>query len=814
MLSSCFGEVNHNSPMKGPDKTPGSWMYEQRAYPLGLNQTAKKNTAKQYKSMITSPQRFNKKWKPVGPINIGGRITDVAMHPTNINILYAGSSVGGLWKSTDNGYNWNLIFDEPGGLSIGNIGLSASNPDVIYLGTGEANASATSGAFFGNGVYKSTDAGLTWTNVGLENSNHIARIVVHPTESDIAYVAATGALYSKNEERGIYKTIDGGNTWDQILFVSDSTSAIDISFSPLSPDTLFAAMWERSRRPEGRNYAGVTSGLYRSTNAGESWQLMTNGIPSNGDSLGRIGVQVSPSDPSLIYATFATHPTTNTFLGIYKSEDSGNTWTGEFNESLSDVYKSFGWFFGNIRVHPITNDPYIVGFRNYIRSEDGLWTPWSSGYHVDQHAYEFHPTTPDFRIFGNDGGIYITQDGGLTIRHIKTLANNQFYECKIHPTLDDTYIAGSQDNGTLMTRGNGIDGYQSINGGDGFVVQYDHVDPRYFYVESQFGNITRLEDTGTNFLRTPISPPISLVERKNWNTPFLTIPNEAGGIIYGGESVLYSNDYGENWQVISSDLTNGSSSSSYATISALAISEVDQNIIVAGTDDGNVHITTDRGLSWDLISEDLPNLTVSSIATHPTNPAIIFVTFSGYRWSDYLPHVLRSEDYGQTWTDISSNLPEMPINELVVDPHFERVYYLATDLGVFVTENAGQLWTILGENMPPVVVNDLDLHDEKRLLLAATFGRSMFTYNLPTSTKTDDDLDNHISLNPNPATDVITLNIQGTVESVSILTMSGQLVAKPEVNNQMIDISILQPDTYILRAVIDSKIFTEKFVKF
>jgi photosystem II stability/assembly factor-like uncharacterized protein len=818
---SCQKEITHTPP-QGSEKAPGSWMYNQRAFPNGINREAKSLALKQYKSMAkSSDSRFDKEWKPVGPINIGGRITDISLHPTDKDIMYAGSSVGGVWKSADRGYEWKLIFEEQGGISIGNVEVSSNDPNTIYVGTGEANGSATSGAFFGNGMYKSTDAGATWDNIGLPKSDHIGRILVHPEDSDIVYVAVAGKLYDKNEERGVYKTINGGDSWEQTFYISDSTAVIDISMSPLEPDVLFAASWERTRFAIGRAYGGITCGVHRSKDGGNNWELMANGLPAPNDSTGRVGISVSPSDPNQIYASYTSDPITNRFSAVYSSSDQGDTWTELNGEELSNIYGSFGWYFGNVRVHPTNPDEaYLMGLNTYKTTDGGdTWNQWTSGVHVDQHGMEFHATDPDFRVIGNDGGIYITEDAGLTFRHVETIANNQLYECVIHPTLPETYFGGAQDNGTLMTIANGEGGYERISGGDGFTIKFDYVNPDLHYTTSQFGGINR-RTTLVPFENNFIKPDADLRGRLNWNTPFVTIPNEENGILYGAEHILYSSDAGDNWEIISPDLTNGPyvSVTSFGTISAIAISEINQDIIVAGTDDGNVQISTDRGASWTKVSENLPMLSVSSVATDPNNEGTIYVTYSGYRFNNYLPHVLKSSDYGETWTDIGSSLPESPINEIVIDPTLPNHYYIASDESVYFTSNGGDTWEILGDALPPTVFADLDLHDENRELLAASFGRSMFTYDLPSdpiSATTTNELAESIKVYPNPSSDYINIELSDnrSVVEITILDISGRVIKNVNMNDKKIDIMSLGIGNYILRMVTERGIIAKKFTK-
>ncbi len=817
---SC-NQIESTTPPQGPDKAPESWMYNQRAFPNGINRDAKALAIKQYNTMAKSTDsRFDKEWKPVGPVNIGGRITDISLHPTDKDIMYAGSAVGGVWKSTDRGYEWELIFEEQGGMSIGNIEVSSNDPNIIYVGTGEANGSATSGAFFGNGMYKSIDAGATWENIGLPYSDHIGRILVHPEDSDVVYVAVAGKLYGKNIERGVYKTTNGGTSWEQALFISDSTAVIDISMSPLEPDVLFAATWERTRFAIGRTYGGVTSGIHRSKDGGATWELMSNGLPEPNVSTGRIGVSVSASDPNTVYASYTSNPITNNFSAVYSSSDQGETWTEQNGEELFNIYASFGWYFGNVRVNPINPDEaYLMGLNTYQTRDGGAtWNQWTSGVHVDQHGMEFHSTDPDFIVIGNDGGIYITEDAGLTFRHVETIANNQLYEGVIHPTLPDTYFGGAQDNGTLMTTANGEAGYQRISGGDGFTIKFDYINPELHYVTSQFGGINR-RTTLVPYQNTYIRPDIDLVSRLNWNTPFVTIPNEENGILYGGEHLLYSSDAGDNWEIISPDLTNGpyGSVTSFGTISAIAISEINQDVIVVGTDDGNVQITTDRGLEWTKISDNLPVLSVSSVATDPNDEATLYVTYSGYRFNNYLPHVLRSSDYGDTWTDIGTSLPESPINEIVIDPTLPDYYYIASDESVYFTPDGGESWEILGDALPPTVFADLDLHDENRELLAASYGRSMLTYDLPSEpiSATANEVTKSINIYPNPTSDYINIELLDdyTLIEITLLDISGRVIKQVSINDKKIDISSLAKGNYILRVVTENGISSKQISK-
>ena len=398
------------------EEYPHEWMYNQRAYPDNIiNKQAIIQAVDQRKSIMTNRASQETDWEFVGPLNIRGRVTDVAISPINDNHLYITTAVGGVFRSYDRGENWEPIFDEVGVPSIGNIAIAPSDSQRIYVGTGEANGSATSGAFLGNGIYRSDNNGDTWTNIGLQETNHIGRIVVDPTDADRVFVAATGILYGKNNERGIYRTTNGGNEWEQVLFVTDSTAAIDVVMNPIHRDTLFAAMWERTRKPYQRDYGGVTSAIHRSTDGGDTWEVLTNGLPISDEQTGRIGLAISESDPNTVYARYTTNEITNVFDGVYKSTDSGNSWTLVSDSSINGIDSSFGWYFGNLRVHPEDSDEvFVLGQQLYKTLNSGDNWDFVGGMHVDHHAMEFSRTDSNFILAGNDGGAYISEDRGNT----------------------------------------------------------------------------------------------------------------------------------------------------------------------------------------------------------------------------------------------------------------------------------------------------------------------------------------------------------------------------------------------------------------
>ncbi|MCB9292953.1 MAG: T9SS type A sorting domain-containing protein [Lewinellaceae bacterium] len=823
-------EAGRGTPEK-KEQTPTDWLFNQRAYPHNhIDFEAYRDAVRQTRLARASVQSRgdSEGWEVAGPVNIGGRITDIALHPTDPDIIYAGASVGGVFKSTDGGVSWEAVFENEGAMSIGNIALAPSDPDILYVGTGEANGESASGAFFGDGVYRSVDGGASWQYLGLENSQHIGRIVVDPQDPGRVFVAAAGRLYGKSEDRGLYRTENGGLSWERVLYVSDSTSCIDVAINPQNPDILYAATWERIRLPWERSYAGVTSRLYRSSDGGDTWEQLTEGLPPSDEQRGRIGIAVSPSNPDILYATFTTNEITNVFDGIYKSLDGGDTWFRVDNGTIDGIYASFGWFFGNIRVDPTTPDVvYAMGVQLYKSVDGGV--SWSdiTFMHVDQHGLEIHPLNPNFVVAGNDGGIYISQSGGNNWSHVQVLPLTQFYECEIDFLQPDRIYGGTQDNGTIRTLSGNTDDWDRILGGDGFHVIVDPTDNNIIYAEFQWGNLYRSYDGGFDF---------DFIfnggnnDRTNWNTPVVLDPSDPAVLYYGANRLYRSPDRGNNWAPISGDLTDGqhpSGSQSFGTITSIAVAPTNSEVIYVGTDDGNVQVTRNGGQTWENISQGLPERYITEVAVDPYDEQVAYVTLSGYRFVDYQPHVLRTADGGQTWEDISGNLPEIPVNDIIIDPAAGQTLYIANDLGVWYTEDLGLAWQVLGNNLPMTVVNDLDFHPETRILIAATFGRSIQKYQLEdvmvgTSEATASRGDKlEIFPNPAQAEASIRFSLPASLEArVELFNLSGQkagTIAERQFDageNQVpLDVSRLPAGQYLVRLYSADMILTGRFVK-
>ena len=813
-----FVVVNFNSEeSKSKLEYPGEWMYNQRAYPHGKidAKEMRKAHAKHHLARKASKQSSLLTWDFEGPYNTGGRITDVAISPENDDHLYISSSVGGVFKSLDKGLSWDPIFDNIGRPSIGNIEIAPSNASIIYVGTGEANASASSGAFVGDGLYKSVDAGLTWDLVGLENSEHISRICIDPNNEDRVFVATTGTLYGKNEERGVYRTLNAGQNWERVLFVSDSTALIDLVINTNNSDTLFASAWERIRYPWQRSYAGPTSGVYRSVDGGDTWDLLTNGLPESSSEVGRIGLAISESDPNNIYASYTTDPITNVFDGIYQSKDGGDSWNLLPSDQLSYVNATFGWFFGNVRVNPHDNkDVWVLGKDLYKTTNEG--EDWSEvyGMHVDHHAMEFSRNNSNFILAGNDGGAYLSEDGGLSWAHFENLPITQFYHIEIDEQNPERIYGGTQDNNTIRTLSGADDDWHPILGGDGFHVIVHPENSDLIFAEYQWGNLYFSYDGGEYFDEYLYG--VDYNDRTNWNTPVVLSPFDNNQLYYGSNRLYSSEVYSYNWTPISGDLTQGqhpSGSLAYGVLTTIAPSYLNSNTIYTGSDDAKAQVTFDGGLTWNDISEGLPNRYITKIVVHPENDSIAYITFSGYRYLDFESHIFKTEDSGQSWIDISSNLPEMPVNDVLIST-VNHILYIATDAGVWYSDNDGASWSVLGANLPITICSNLEIHEPTKRLYIGTFGRSIYSMDISDFYLDVEEamLKDDFKLYPNPTNGLLSIDFPRLLNEdcqIELFDQKGSLVEtlySGEISNKLmnIDISNNTPGFYYVSIVAGS----------
>lgn len=723
---------------KEPKMAPNDWLARQKLYPnAGFSHEHYLYALKQASVLHSASPKLSATWQPAGPYNIGGRITDIAIHPASPATMYIGAASGGIFKTTDNGSSWENVFTDAPVISIGALAIDGQNSQVLYAGTGEANASSYS--FIGNGIYKTYNGGLSWEHIGLEQSAYIGRILVDHTNSQRIFAAACGTLFTPNDQRGIYRSADGGESWEQVLFVSDSTAGVDIVQHPNNPSILYAAMWERMRGLTYRRSHGTTSGIYKSTDGGDSWTLLGNGLPP-GDQKGRIGLAIAQNNSEIIYA-FIDRRVGNTFTAtIFKTTDGGLNWQQTNDATLQDMSSNFGWYFGQIRVDPQNdNRIWVLGVDLYRSDNGGSSYTHLAGYfnindiYVDHHAMFIHPASGVI-IHGNDGGLYTSNNYGDSWSKINNLPLTQFYAIEVDYLNPQRIYGGTQDNNTIRTPSGALNDWQRILGGDGFYTLVDYTNSNTIYAEYQWGNLFRSDNGGNNF--NYIADAWS-GDRTNWSSPYVMHPTNPQTLYFGTYRIWKTTNKGNSWAPVSGDLTHNLSQSGFSTITTIAISGLNPQMLLAGSDDGRVHITTSGGSVWSNISDGLPVRWITRVAFDPFDANTIYATVSGFRWDESHPHVFRSVDLGQNWESISGNLPELPVNVIVADPGLQHRLFVGTDAGVFYTNNAGQQWYSLSQGIPNVPITDLKIHDPTRTLVAGTYGCSAYRLDLDMITGVD-----------------------------------------------------------------------------
>jgi len=664
-------------------------------------------------------------WQLLGPSNIGGRIVDIALDPRQRDALYVAAASGGLWRSTDAGATFAPAWPEGATQAMGSVAVA---PDgTLYAGTGEANPGGGSLTYTGTGVYKSTDGGASWANIGLRDSGAVGDIVIDPRDPRRLFVAASGSLFNPGGERGVYLSTDAGQSWTRVLSpATDTTGATEVVFDPSDPQRMFAVMWDHRRQPNLRSYSGVGSGLYRSTDGGGTWQRLDSLVPTATD-LGRIGVGIAPSNPNRMYAVVGRGPSSsNFFAGFYTSADGGSTWTRmPDDEDLAGNQSSYAWWFGKIWVDP-TDDRHVhLAGIALLTSHNGGQT-WSidESVHADQHAMVWDPNYPKRVYLGNDGGMYRSDNNGDS-QWVKSTYQpfTQFYSAAITPQDVSRVSGGTQDNGNLRSWGR--QGWGEYVGGDGEENLINPTNADNVYACYQYGNCFRSTNGGD---KNRFFTGGTTANRRNWFTPVQFDPNDTNVMYYGGNILNRSTDNGVTWTPISPDLTGGPGHDAYpfGTITTVAAAASDSRVLYVGTDDGRVWTSRDLGATWTLVLSGQP--WVTRVAPDALDANTVYVTLSGYRAGSYQPHVLVSHDGGLSWTDLSGNLPQAPVNDVIVASGGRL--FVATDQGVFTSPGDGT-WARLGQGLPLVPVDDIEYDPTHQRLVAATFGRSIYTLTTP-----------------------------------------------------------------------------------
>lgn len=688
----------------------------------------------------------------IGPGGMSGRVTAIDVVHSNPDIMYVGTASGGLWKSTSGGIKWEPIFEEEVTASIGAVAIQQSNPSVIWVGTGEGNPRNSLNG--GYGIYRSLDGGKNWSLMGLENTRHIHRVIIDPTDPNTIYVAAIGSPWGEHPERGIYKTTDGGISWVKILFANNKTGAADLVMDPTNPNKLIAAMWEHKREPWFFNSGGSGSGLHITYNGGETWEKVTeeDGFPK-GD-LGRIGVAIAANKPNTIYALVEAEKN-----ALYKSEDGGFTWK-KINDKEDIGNRPF--YYSEIYVDP-QNENRVYSVFTYVNiSEDGgknftqLMPAYNAnnGVHPDHHAWWIHPKNGNFMIDGNDGGLNITKDGGKTWRFIGNLPVAQFYHIAVDNDMPYNVYGGMQDNGSwkgpaYVWRAQGIRNsyWQEISFGDGFDVVPDPTNSRFGWSMSQQGYVSYYDaETGNNFSVKPTHPNPDVLLRFNWNAAINIDPFDNNTLYFGSQFVHKSTDKGLTWEIISDDLTtnnpekqkqsesggltiDATGAENHCTILVIEPSPLEKDMLWVSTDDGRVHITKDGGNTWTDVSKNIKDLPAGSwipqIKASNKNKGEALLIANDYRRFNYTPYAYRTKNYGKSWERIvDENDVESYTLSIVEDLENPNLLFLGTDDGLYVSTDTGNNWTKWTEGFPTVSVKDLVIHPREHDLIIGTFGRA------------------------------------------------------------------------------------------
>lgn len=801
-LASCKTDTTSTS-MLDDKSAPSDQFYFQRSYPeTSMDMVAfDEASEKVRKSMASNAQKsISGSWTAQGPGNIGGRFNCVVVHPDDEMTVMAGAAAGGIFKTTDNGFSWYPVADEFAYLAVGCITYDPVDPNIVYAGTGDPNISGL--PHVGNGVYKSVDGGETWEHKGLTDQRIISRIVVNPLDNSEIYAGAMGLPFDRNDDRGLYKSNDGGDTWEQVHYVNDESGVIDLLINPAKPDTVYAAMWNRIRNNQESLVHGPDAKIWRSIDAGDTWEILENGLPQ--DTASRIGLAMSGSNFDHIFAIYVG--TDYQIEGLYRSLDAGENWE-DLNwdfDLMSNALGGFGWYFGQIRVNPWNEDHItILGVNMYSTFDGGdTWQStvppwWDYSVHADKHDMTY--VDENSIVLATDGGLYRSDDNMETWFDIENIQNSQFYRIGINPHNPGVYTGGAQDNGT--TTGNSAVANDWIRdyGGDGFQPIYDPDIDGYWYTGTQNGNLVFFDGAEWN----GFTEGIDQTDRNNWDTPII-MSAHSSEVLYTGTHRVYENTNApwSLWNPISEDLTDGVIfGNRFHTISTVGESQVDSQILYAGTTDANVWRTTNGGADWTNITGDLPERYVTNIKTSPVNPNMVYVTISGYKDNDNTPHVFRSDDLGDSWINISGDLPDLPINHIEVYSDDELV--IATDFGVYATSDGGLLWERVGDNMPLIPVFDIEIDTVEDVLVAGTFARSIMTFPLdsifqaPIVTEVHDTQLSSVLIFPNPVGNELRI-LGASSDQISVYSLSGKLVLQVDWSGDFVDTSLLPSGEYIV----------------
>jgi len=728
---------------------------------------------------------WNFTYRNLGPFRMGARLSDIAVPESpakaHSSTYYIAAWTGGLWKTTNNGTTYEPVFDGQKKLAIGDVTLAPSNPYIVWVGTGDAFCSRSS--YAGDGVYKSTDAGKTWTNMGLRDSHHIARIVIHPRNPDTVYVAAMGHLFSENRERGVFKTTDGGRTWTASLVINDRVGIIDLVMNPRNPNVLYAAAYEKQRLPWMYVNGGPESGIYRTTDGGKTWKRLGGGLP--GGRIGRIGLDLCLKNPEIVYAVVENanlrpptkaeaeqdrvrnQPSRDRMIGgeVYRTGDGGANWA-KMNSAEDNVSSKGPYYFSQIRVDPNNDRNLFITGVSLANSTDGGrtwndidWPPKRlfAAMFGDVRTLWIDPRDSDRMILGSDGGVFVSYDGGRTCDHHANLPLGENYAVGVD--MEDPYniYAGLQDHELWkgpstgpQARGISLLDWKAVGNGDGMFAQVDPEDSRWLYTTMQYGGHFRVDQklgirTSIAPVRESGKPPYRFI----WCTPLHISPNNSRILFTGGQVLLRSLDRGDHWQEISPDLSTNDTAKILPSseggipggiptfaVSSISESPVTPGVIWVGTSDGKVQLTRDGGAAWIDLTGNIASAGgredryVSRVVASRHEAGTAYVAKNGFRNDDFWPYIFKTEDYGASWTSLGAGLPNEPVNVIFEDARNPRLLFLGNDTGVFVSLDGGRSWAKMNNNMPNVPVHDLVVHPRENDLVVGSYGRGIFVTNV------------------------------------------------------------------------------------
>ncbi|PHN01673.1 glycosyl hydrolase [Flavilitoribacter nigricans DSM 23189 = NBRC 102662] len=692
--------------------------------------------------------------RSIGPALMGGRLADIAVHPVDRSTWYVAVGSGGLWKTTNSGISWKPVFDDQPSYSIGTVTIDPGNPEMIWVGTGENVSGRHVG--WGSGVYLSRNGGRSWQNMGLEQSEHISRILVDPRNSDVVFVAAEGPLWASGGDRGLYKTEDGGKTWQQVLEIDPDTGVTDVEFDPSNPDVLYAAAYQRRRHTWSLLAGGPQSGIYKSTDNGATWRRISTGLP--GGDMGKIGLAVTPADPQLVYATIEANGAER---GFYRSADKGESW------ERRNSYISGGTgphYYQEIEASPVNPDlVYQMDVFLHVTRDGGKtfnYLGTGREKHSDNHALWIDPRDGEHFLCGTDAGLYETFDEGTTWRHFPNLPVSQFYKIDLDAA-EPFYniVAGAQDLGTLIgpSRTTNVEGVRNRDwyvplGADGYDTAFDPSDPNTVYMQTQQGNLHRHDRRSEEGLNIQPQPePNDPPERWNWDSPILVSPHNTQRLYFGSQRLWRSDDRGNSWAPISGDLTtnrnryelemmgrvwsadalyDNGAMSQYATLTGISESPRAEGVIYVGSDDGRIQVTEDGGANWRPAAAlpRVPPLSfINDVEASRHDANTVFAIADAHKLGDYHPYLFKSTDRGRSWRSISGDLPENTIVWVIKQDHLDPdLLFIGTEYGIYFSPNGGTNWIELGGGVPTIPFRDLELHERDNDLVGASFGRGIY----------------------------------------------------------------------------------------